>query len=225
MRKKNNTTEWINEENNLFYDSIQTIGLKKFAAIAGLSTGCDLDILKPYWSKTRSILDIGAGYGRAINYLLQHDYKGTITAIERNNSFFEYLVKHYSHYQNITLLQKDFLTLPNFNEQFDLIIILWLGIADFSKKQQVIIFKKLRELLNDRGTIIIDTLPDHIQPLFSEDLGDRNCLIKSDNASIKSYLVSADEIKMLAKNSGFPNIEKISYHTTTQRERWLHIIS
>ncbi len=102
----------INESNIAFYDFIKPEGLKKFTIKAGLATDCDMSVLKPYWFNAISILEIGAGYGRAIDYLLKHQFQGEIVAVERRANFFKHLTKLYHANENVSLIYSNWQKIP-----------------------------------------------------------------------------------------------------------------
>lgn len=218
--------EWDNSDNNAIYETIKAQGLYKLAKKGGLSTGCDMEYLTPYWSVAKSVLEVGAGYGRVIDYLLKHPFQGAITAVERCNALFEHLEKQYTTYKNIQLLHADIRYLRNVNERFDLILMLWSGIADFSPKEQRLIFAKLAKLLNEKGKLIIDTLPASTIPLDMRQSGAKKVYKQEINGvTVYTYSMSLKEIDNYAQLAGFTSIEHKTYYTLTGRERLLHILS
>ena len=217
-------SEWHNEDNNLFYETVKVNGLKSLAEIAGLSACCDLDLLQPYWSKAESILDIGAGYGRAVDYLLTHGFQGQITAVERCNVMFEYLEKNFGQDKNVNLLHCDIRCFTNTHKNFDLVLLLWSGIADFTKTEQIAVFSKARSLLEKGGTLILDIIPHDIQPMSSEYIGDGTYVIPFNGVNGYVYLPEPKAIEASAKTSGFLSIDLIHYATDTKRKRCVYII-
>lgn len=218
--------EWNNSDNNAIYETIKAQGLQQLAQKGGLSTGCDMKQLIPYWSVAESVLEVGAGYGRIIDYLLKQSFQGTITAIERCNALFEYLKNEFTKYNNVDLLHADIRYLTNCDKQFDLILMLWSGIADFSPKEQRLIFAKLAKLLNEKGKLVIDTLPASIIPLDMKQGRVKKVYKQEINGvTVYTYSMSLEEIDNYAQLAGFTNIEHKIYHTDTGRERLLHILS
>jgi len=86
-----------NNDNYRFYNKFSIEEFVKFSELAGLNTFTDLDLIR---SKIEifnydSILEVGAGSGRVIQYLLENNYKGKIIAIERNPVLYANLENKY----------------------------------------------------------------------------------------------------------------------------------
>lgn len=218
--------KWNNKSNNAFYEAIKAEGLYQLAQKGGLTTGCDMKVLTPYWSQAETILEVGAGYGRVIDYLLKNQFKGSLVAIERCNVFFKYLKKQFGHYKNVHLLYDDILSSNAINGQFDLILMLWSEIADFSPKEQQSVLFKLSTLLNKKGKLIIETLPAATLPLGMEQSDkERTYRQELQGAAIYTHSISLKEVETYAKLAGLPNIKHQTYYTDTRRERLIHILS
>lgn len=214
---------WNNTDNGPFYDALTINGLKEFAKTAGLFNAYDLFTATSYWSVAKSILDVGSGYGRGIQFLLKNNYQGVITSIERSPVLFAHLQKQFGQHKNIKLLQSDirYLILP---EKYDLIFMLWSGIADFTFQEQAAIIKHLATLLTKNGKIIIDTLSMDIKPLQVAKLGTQFYLLKVNDCNKYIYEPNEKEIECYAKAAGLYT-KKIVYYTETKRERWMYILS
>lgn len=217
--------KWNNEDNNAFYETLKADGLQKLAEKGGLASGCDVRALTPYWSNAQSILEVGAGYGRVIDYLLKHQFQGEITAIERCDALFKHLEKQFNPYENVKLLQTDIHYLSDMNNRFDLILCMWSGIADFPREEQPLIVEELARLLQRKGKLIIDTMPASIIPLGSKRCGHQSYSIEINGSTVCIHLPNIQEMKCYAKKAGFSDISYISYKTDADRERWLFILS
>lgn len=216
---------WSNEGNKAFYEELKADGLEKLAEKGGLETGCDIQLLTTYWSSAENVLEVGAGYGRVIAYLLKHQFKGSITAVERCNILFKHLKKHYSKYNNVNLIHSDIWNLT-LDKRFNLILMLWSEIAEFSPKEQMLIFSKLAKLLQKRGKLIIDTIPSNIIPLGASKKGQQIIYsVKINNAILHAYAPNTREIKKYAKKAGFTSLTHINYQTNTGRKRRLYLLS
>ncbi len=215
--------EWSNKDNNAFYEAVKADGLKGFAQVGGLKT-YDMDILKPYWSQAQAILEVGAGYGRVIDYLLQHQFKGTITAVEQCNALFEYLEEKFGSYRNVNLIHENILKLDS-GGHFDLILLLWGFISDFSPREHLSLFEQSFRLLRRKGKLVVDTIPVNVKPLFGKKCGKRGNLysIDVDKASINGYLPEKLEIESYAQEAGFSNMVDLSFKTDVDRVRLLYI--
>jgi SAM-dependent methyltransferase len=217
--------EWSNTDNNAFYENLKAEGLKEIAENGGLASGCDIELLRPYWSKATSILEVGAGYGRVIDYLLKHDYQGKITAIERCDVLFQHLEKNYGTYNNIKLLHADVRYLDNLNEQFDLILMFWSIIAEFLPIEQLDVIIKLSKLLKQKGKLIIDTMPDNVSPLNAKNLIEQHYSMRVCEVDVNGYMCNRSEMKQYSLKAGFYNITYLVCQTDIKRQRWLYILS
>jgi SAM-dependent methyltransferase len=225
-QKKN--LEWKNHDNDKFYGDIGADGLIKLSHKAGLFTGCDIKKLFPLWKNKSSILDIGSGFGRVIGALIDNNFKGHITGIERNQSLFKYTFNLYNDMPNITLFNQNSFSYINDNtcKKFDIVFLLWSGLADYSPKEQNLMMKTFSGILENNGYIIIDTMPMGVQPLDTERFEQRSFLTRSENNSIvRTYEPSYDEMCEYAKKSELKlfKIEKLL--TDTQRARWLYVFT
>jgi SAM-dependent methyltransferase len=216
---------WNNGDNNAFYETIEAEGLKELAEKGGLATGCDLKALKPYWSKAHSILEVGAGYGRVIDYLLKHEFRGEITAIERCDAQFAYLKKRFQSNKKVHLLHADIKYLGDLGKNFDLILYMWCGILDFTYAEQCLVIKNLAKLLKKNGALAIDTLPDHIVPLKTKKCAERLYKLEVNNASIYCQLFTIQDMGNYAMEANFSNVLHVNYQTDTGREKLLYILS
>lgn len=222
----NEPLNWNNYDNKAFYKKIKEGGLREYALKAGLSTGCDVKILTPYWSKVNSILEVGAGYGRVIEYLLNQKYSGKITAIERCETMIDFLKINYSK-ENVTILHNDIHDIDtiNFKEKFDLILWLWSGIFDFTSLEQEKIILSFSRLLNENGKLIIDTLPENALIVGTKEKEKtREYKVELANSIVYMHWPSQKEINEYAYLAKFNKITLINYFTDNNRERVLQIL-
>ena len=75
---------WTNKDNAPFYESAPITNLCEVAHMAGLSDGCDLRQIKSYILHSKTILEVGGGFGRVITHLRNMGYNGELYALERN---------------------------------------------------------------------------------------------------------------------------------------------
>lgn len=217
--------EWTNRDNNEFYENVKADGLEKLAQLAGLISWCDLKIIKNYISNAKNIFEAGAGYGRVLDFLIDNNFNGEITAIDQCSNLFQFLQKRFSKYQNINLLH---INIHNFytKKPFDLILMLWSGIADYAPHEQISLLSKLKNLLSPGGKIIIDTLPKKVVPLHSKELiQDQTYKLEFNGSAIHAYSITIDEIQKNALKVGLRSLDNYVYCTDTNRERILQILA
>lgn len=223
-----NSLEWKNQDNDEFYGDIGAEGLIKLSHKAGLFTGCDVKKFAQFWQYKHSVLDIGSGFGRVINALIDNGFKGRITGVERNHQLFNYTSDVYKDTSTVTLLNQDAYTYigDNFDKKFGAIFMLWSGLEDYNPKEQHLIIKRFSQVLEEDGCIFIDTMPMGVQPLDSERLTERAFLFRSENNSIiRIYEPSYNEMDEYAKSAGLKILRLETYLTDTDRPRWLYVLT
>ncbi len=213
---------WHNQDNINFYEGVTVEGLKQLAVKAGLTNACDVTALKSYWENADSVLDVGAAYGRVVKGLLSNGYKGKITAIERSHTFCHYLSEKFQ--DNITLLNIDSADYYTTQSHFDTILFLWSGLADYSVAEQPVIVKKLSQLLNRNGYLIIDTMPMNIKPLHTTQFASQSFSTQIKNETVYTYEAKTAEIRQYAQKCKLSFVELIHCKTDNGRMRWLYVL-
>lgn len=212
---------WTNYDNIDFYNNISPEELKKFAAIAGLNSNCDLELIKPFLKSTDLILEVGAGYGRILDFLSTHNFK-KIFAVERSKQFYRLLKDHYVRKVKLFYIDIHFFEC---SEKFNHILWLWSGIADFAKHEQGDIVNLLVKKLKPGGKLFIDsTIPDH-RPLHAIYANKQEYTIELEGNPIMVYCASVEEITKYALTANIKKIEHINYITSTNRHRILSILT
>lgn len=214
--------KWDNYANNQFYEEVGVKGLGELATLGGLASGCDVKLLKPYWENAKSLLEVGAGYGRTIDILLEEGFQGEITAIERAEVFFHYLKKNYA--GKVRLLQEDIHDCENIIEQYDVIFFLWYILAEFPAVEQLVIIKKIVRLLKKNGIFILDIIPENVFPLSAEKIGPRSFRIFKNHSSISVYLPTEADVLYYAQMAKLSIVDILKIKTDTKRDRLIFIL-
>lgn len=213
---------WTNYDNIDFYEEVALGLLEQLAISGGLNTCCDIKLIEPLILNKKSILEVGAGYGRILHYLLEKKTTIDLYAIERGLEFSKVLKKRFGN--KVHFLQADLHNL-NVKKKFDVILWMWAGISDFSKLEQPLIIKKLASFLNKDGLIVIDTADISKQPLNSISIKNQEYLIRLDRTINHVYCPTPEEINEYAISAGLKTNKKLFYKTTTNRSRILNLIS
>ncbi len=214
---------WTNYDNISFYETITLEAFQRLALIAGLANCCDLTLIQSYISKTTSILEVGAGYGRVINHLIEQNFSGKISAIERSNKFYKILSSKY--HNKAKILQMDIHDLDPLKQKFGLVLWMWSGMADFAKSEQPLILSKLMSLVKKDGFLIFDTLAHSSVPLNAiYNKGQEFTITSNGDIANQTYSASLKEIETYATKIGYKKVQHIEYKTDTGRTRFLHII-
>ncbi len=218
---------WTNYDNCDFYEKITVAGMRYFAETVGLASGCDLKNIVPFWQSANTILEIGAGYGRVISYLRANRFGKKITAIERSKALFRSLQKKFDNFDDsITLQHGDIHNSREITEKYDVIFMLWSGIADFPPIEQRELICNLRKKLNVGGKLILDTLPEDVTPTNMQ-ASETERVFKQifNNSTVYTYSMTINEIDLIAKHARFHSVEHLSYYTDTNKQRMLHVLS
>lgn len=217
-------TLWRNYLNVDFYETLPPEGLIKASQNVGLDTCCDLKLIEKYINNATSILDIGPGYGRVINYIIDSGHEGELYAIERSKIFYHYLQGKVP--LQVKLIRGDILDY-SFKRKFDLILWLWAGFIEFSNTEQKYLFVKLASLLNMGGTVVIDVIPMDFRPPNSTLIDEQNYIahLPQTTAPCYCFVPTVDDFSNYANLSSLQFIQNRLYLTPKNRERILYIFT
>ena len=209
---------FANKDNLEFYERMPVGTLQdKFLEKSGLKGTPDVALLKSYWEKTDSILEIGAGEGRVIDGLLIRRYLGEITALERSSSLCNHLKQKYSKLTNVKILEADLLSIEI--PKRDIGLWLWSGILEFSPKEQK---KAIHRLSRCVEVLCFDTPKLGEKTNATLEKGNRLSM-KQDWGDAYGYIPSLDEIKFYAKGSKFSLRYNFDLFTEAGRIRTFYI--
>ncbi len=213
---------WTNEDNIAFYESDEILDvLKGYATIAGFDKHCDVALISHLLLDAKSIIDIGAGYGRVLDYLIEKNYQGQLYALERSARYCKELRNKFK--DKVKVYESDIQSFNSF-EKFQVAIWMWSGVSDFSREEQAHIFKKIFEMVNENGIFIMDTLLHSIKPINATMSDHQHYIVETHGHIAKGYIPSEEEIDDYSKALKLRKIEHVHYTTATGRERLLHII-
>ncbi|HVV69636.1 MAG TPA: class I SAM-dependent methyltransferase [Patescibacteria group bacterium] len=214
--------KWTNDDVIEFYEKIPIDVLRNWAIEGGFEEGCDIDLAYPYIADTRSLIDLGGGYGRVTNRLITNGYQGKIYIVERSQGFYEHLIKNFSQRANIT--QQD---IQRFSpvQKVEAILWMWSGIGDFSKEEQLPILKQICTWLKPGGTLVLETILHTCVPNNATVNDGRSFVISTKYGTFYGYKASSEEIQEYGEQLGFKYIKHINYLTPLGRPRVVHILS
>ncbi|MEK6899196.1 MAG: methyltransferase domain-containing protein [Nanoarchaeota archaeon] len=207
-----------NRENWAFYDAMPAGVFEEYSRATGLARAPELDLIAPLWQNVDSIIEIGAGYGRVIEGLLDRNYSGQIYAIERCPKLATKLREKYAS-KNVNVIEGDLkrIELPRAN----IGLWLWAGIFEFPIDEQSDL---IRKVMGSVSTLILDTnLIGAKSNATKQFRGDYE--ITLDFGTLKGNVPTEEKIRKFAKDAGYELKRKILYTTETGRERVLYIIS
>lgn len=213
----------MNEKNLDFYNNLGVNVFRDLAIAGGFSTFRDLDQIYPLIKDSKVILEVGAGYGRCIEFLIQKGYKGKIIAIEQSPVLTAHLKENFGHLSNIELLESDVKTLE-LSEKVDHVLWMWSGIIDFSKEQQIECLCNLARFLEKEGKVIID-IPQIGFQTIAEHKDTKNLLFDTPYGTLNCYLPDEKDMEEARTAGGYQKVKKLDYETSTQKKRTIYILT
>lgn len=211
---------WLNNDNKKIYQNMPLEEFYRSAVQGGLDTGIDVKNLKQYINSVKSILEIGAGYGRVLSHILNQGYTGKLVAVERNKKFCQFLQSQFHERADIFCAD---ITSFQYTDKFDLILWMWAGICEFSKAEQAKVISHLSKMLNKNGHLIVDTIPIECNSINATELNPHDRVIETPYGKNYGYFPADDEIIRSAQQVGLIHCEDLIYHTMVDRKRRLNI--
>jgi len=212
--------ENINERNFNFYNQIGIETFQSLAQDGGFSTFVDLEIAYRYIQPSENIVEIGAGYGRCVEFLIYKKHEGKIIAVEQSSKLCNYLREKYS--SSVEIVEGDIYKI-SFDQQIDSALWMWSGIIDFSLEEQAANVKHIFELLSDKGKLFIDIPRIGIQTIASH-IDQQRIRLTTEFGEIECYIPLSSEVKEYAHAAGFRRVDEINYETATDKKRTMYIL-
>jgi SAM-dependent methyltransferase len=198
----------INLKNqSMLYDNLSINTLKNLVEKIGLSECPDIKSFEEYIDDNMSILDIGSGYGRAIDYLIKMDRNLSVTGIELNKNYFMALKKKYN---NVHLLNECILH-NNIKDTFDIVLMLWCFIYELSDFEISKLLTKIKKSITENSYLFVDVLNEGAAP--SNAIHIKNDIYETNYGGYTNIKKNNDIIDMFSQ-FGFIFIDKLYYATT-----------
>ncbi|WP_131783707.1 class I SAM-dependent methyltransferase [Legionella gresilensis] len=222
-----NSKFWNNNKNKDLFEKLPIAFFEQTSKEIGLYNCCDVKLIDDFIDKANSILDVGTGWGRILDYLIKKRLNKQLYVAERSKQFLAHLKKKFG--EQVTFIQGD-LRDQNLPFKVDLILWMWAGIAEFNKQEQLQIFSKLASILNKRGHLILETSANAQDAPKKNNLkmveqGEHHNVIEEKNSKILYYyyMPSAAQLKEYSQIAKFKSMKFIHYKTDTGVERILYI--
>lgn len=214
--------QWSNDDLVNYYNNFPTDNLKKLPIIGGFASGEDVKLILPCINMARTILEVGAGYGRVVNHILESGYTGKITAIERCKKLYDYMKMTLP--STIKLIHGD-VRYHQFQEKFDLILLMWSNISEYHQANQLKMVRHYKALLKKRGVLILETIDHTLAPKNSTQFKKQEYIVESEYGIAYGYVPSSKQIDKYAKAAGFIHVRHLPYKTQTNRKRFIHLLT
>jgi SAM-dependent methyltransferase len=216
------SSNWNNKTNSHFYENVSLNIHKEHVKFGGISNGEDLEVIKPYILNAKSILEIGAGYGRVLEYLLKNkSAQCEISAVEKSSAYYKELNENFVN--TVKLYNTDLLDF-NSTENYDLILWMASGISDFAQHEQLIALNKIVTLLKSDGFLILDTFSPELTPVNVTSFSDQTYSAEIDGYNLNGYIPSVEEIENYISQLPINKISHIPYKTATNRNRNIFVL-
>jgi hypothetical protein len=210
----------INEKNFKFYNQIGLDTFQSLAQTGGFNTFVDLEIAYRYIQTNENIIEIGAGYGRCLDFLLEKKHEGEICAIEQSAILCAHLRGKYSN--AIEIIEGDIYAY-NSTHSIDTALWMWSGIIDFSVEEQAAVIKHIYDILSTKGKVFID-IPRIGIKTIADHLDQQRIKLTTDFGEIECYIPLSSEMKEYADRAGFSRVDEINYETDTDKKRTMYIL-
>lgn len=209
-----------NKTNKLFYNQVPLEVFKGMAKQGGFAEHKDLKLISSQIPADAKVLELGAGYGRCVDFLLEKNHSGQIIAIEQSPSLIDVLNEKYKTISNVIVIQDD---LNSTKTVFEAEIVLWIfsGLLDFSRDEQLSVLKKIRSWIVNEGKLFVD-IPQLTNLTIARYTTKQDVVMDTPYGSIETFLPSADDIIAYASAAGYAGITAVDYDTDTGKKRTMY---
>lgn len=213
---------WKNADNIGFYDEVSMEYWENYLSKSGPENGIDIQKITSYVTQAKTILEVGAGYGRVLDLLKQYEGDKQLTAIERSERMCQILREKFGH--SIHLFEEDLLSFQTDNS-FDLILWMFGGIANFSQQEQWQVLQNLQRHLQPQGSLIIECIASSDGLDHAAFEKNQEYSITIDGSLLHVYIPCLVEIQQYAENLGFATCQCLPYYTSNGTQRNIYILS
>jgi phospholipid N-methyltransferase len=209
-----------NDSNKIFYNTVPLEVFKSLTQQGGFSACLDLEWIEKDIPASASILEVGAGYGRCVDFLLATKKEATILAVEQSAQLSKVLEEKYKEESRVQVIHDDIKTLA-LADKVDVVLWLFSGLLDFSKEEQPIVLKRLRSFLKDEGKLFLD-IPQLANLTLAKYTSEQDIFMETAYGNITTFLPSSENIQAYALQAGFGEVSVIHYDTSTGKKRSIY---
>jgi SAM-dependent methyltransferase len=210
----------MNDKNLAFYNNLGVDPFRQLSQIGGFDTWSDLEIIWPYISDAESIVELGAGYGRCLDFFLKKKYQGKLIAVEKSVPYLQYLRGKYT--DNVTILEKDIKNLK-LDTKVDAILWMFSGIIDFSPEEQKASLINLGKYLTDKGKLVID-VPRIGFKTYATHTDEKRLTLNSPYGVLECYIPDIEDMRRYQEAAGFEGFFRHDYLTSTDKARTIYVL-
>jgi SAM-dependent methyltransferase len=210
----------MNDQNLLFYNNIGLDPFMELSVKGGFSSYKDMEMIASYIPADASVLELGAGFGRCLNYFIENGHKGKLTGIEYSKPLVKYLQEKFQ--GKAEILNADIKQLE-LKEKYDIALWMWSGIIDFSSEEQILSCKRIYDVLNANGRLFIDVPRLGVQTIANH-LDHQHLVLTTEYGEIHAFIPDKHDMENIKEKVGFARLEKIEYATATDKKRTVYML-
>jgi hypothetical protein len=200
-----------------FYEHMEIEYLRTAAARAGLEACPDLDQIWPDIRDARSLLEVGAGYGRVLDGLLARGFRGRLTCVERCATFAGFLQQRF--WDRVEVRSGDAASVID-GELFDAVLWLWSGIIEFACEEQASKLQQALAWVKPGGLLAVEAPQLGSETNASATFG-QHAIAVAASRKLHVYIPREDQMRDYAGASA--TMRSLAYGTTSGRRRVLYL--
>jgi len=208
----------MSEHNIDFYQNIDLDFFKNIAVLQGFDTCYDLDIIFDIIKDSKNLVELGSGYGRILQGLLNRHFEGKITGVERSKKMIDYLQKHLS--KDIELLNQDY-RFFEMSQSPDVVLLIWSGILELSRLEQNKLIQDIYKKLSPDG-IFVSEIPRQLK-YVGVHIGKQEILVETEWGRLEAYMPTHQEMLDFREAANFKKVEVIEYTTPSDLKRAFYV--
>jgi SAM-dependent methyltransferase len=210
----------MNDKNLLFYNNIGLDPFKELSEKGGFSSYKDMELISSYIPNDASVIELGAGFGRCLNYFIGKGHKGKLTGVEYSQPLVQHLKENFE--GKAEIINADIKKLE-LKEKYDVALWMWSGIIDFSPEEQLESCKGIYNLLHNGGRLFIDVPRMGVQTIANH-IDRQHLVLITEYGEIHAYIPDDADMEEIKEKVGFSRLVKIEYATSTDKKRTVYMM-
>ncbi len=211
-----------NDSNKIFYNTVPLDVFQSLTQQGGFDQCIDLQLIEKHLPVTSTIMEVGAGYGRCVDFLLSKKHEAKILAIEQSPQLSKVLLEKYKNQPKVEVINDDIKTLV-VSDKVDVVLWLFSGMLDFAKEEQPVVLKRLRSFLKNDGKLFLD-IPQLAELTVAKYTGKQDIVMETPYGNITTFLPAFADIEAYASQAGFSRVSVIDYDTATKKKRSIFML-
>ncbi len=211
-----------NDSNKIFYNTVPLEVFESLTQQGGFDQCLDLELIESHLPTDASVMEVGAGFGRCVDFLLKRKHEAKILAVEQSPQLSKVLFDKYKNQSTVLVINDDIKTL-NVPDKVDVVLWLFSGMLDFAKEEQPVVLKRLRSFLKNEGKLFLD-IPQLAELTVAKYTGEQDIVMETPYGNITTFLPSFADIENYASQAGFSKVSVIHYQTKTEKKRSIYML-